>query len=224
MDVNDYFDMEGNFLFRTPTDNNVVIIDNNGVNTKPTDYDYSKGATGNREMLTNIESFYANKAGFTQDVEIFDMNDEKTPFASISTKTCQPQIVVNNGKVGESANYTGNTISSYVHEKEYVGDSNPGSPLGELKAILAQVNDPSFVKSGNDPEATTHEFKEAADIYAVGQLNKGLTSKGLNKITEDQAIFYRDALNESPLGSIQKIDYYDFFVLRLPQTTITGEK
>ena len=203
MRVDDFFNRKGDFLYSTSEGNNIYIKDN-GENKKLTDYNYSKSNSGNREMLSKVATHYAHEAGLKEKVSIHDYNGTG-PFAAINPTTGQAKIVVdNNGNINKEANYTGNMISSFEHEEGHIGDPIAATVMGEIRAITKQVNDPSFIKEGNDPKATTASFRQAVGSYAAQNLNKGLTNK---TITPSQAIGVTKSLNASPLG---KYSYLEF--------------
>jgi hypothetical protein len=174
-------------------------------------------------MLTNVATHYAQEAGSKQSASILDY---KTTGPLAATSNGQSMIVVdNNGKINKEAGFTGNMISSFVHEE---GHKNglAGTALGEIKAITKQVNDPSFIKDGNDPKATTPSFRQAIGAYAASNLNKGLGNK---TITTTQATGIINKLNASPLGRSCELFYAGklnpvISIISLSQVTVNGLK
>jgi hypothetical protein len=117
--------------------------------------------------------------------------------ATIDPKTGKPEIIVGkDGSLNKEANFTGNMISTFVHEKGHKGDKKAATPMGEIRAITKQVNDPSFSKSGNDPNATTLSFRQSIGRYAAGNLNKGLETGSIKPAQVNTII---NQLNKSPL-------------------------
>ena len=199
----DIFNRKGEYQYSTPEGNNIIINDN-GKNSSLSDYNYSSSNTQNREMLSNVATHYANEAGIEGSVSVKDYSGTG-PLASVSPETGRANIIVdNNGKVNKEANYTGNMISSFTHEKAHIGDPTAASPMGEIRAITKQVNDPSFSKDGNDPKATTLSYRQAVGSYAAQNLNKGLANQS---ITLPQANGIINNLNSTPLGNSSILVY-----------------
>jgi hypothetical protein len=229
MEIDDYFNKQGNFLYSTAEGNNIIIKDKGEIK-KLTEYSYSTSNVGNREMLTNVATHYAKEAGFEQDVSITDVNRSDNPLATVNPKTGEPKIVVNKGGVNQEANFTGNMISSFVHEKSHVGDPFAGTPMGEIRAITSQVTDPSFMKEGSDPNATTSSYRQSIGRYAETKLNEGLSSSTQSiKISPYQANNAVNSLNSTPLTN-SCILYFDnrvnrvSYILPLPSAIISGKK
>jgi len=117
--IDDFFNRQGQYTHSTSEGNNIVIQDN-GVNSKLTDYNYSSNNTENREMLANVATHYAQEAGLEKSASVIT-NKVSDPIASVDTKTGKPNIIVSkSGELNKEANFTGNLISSFVHEKGHV--------------------------------------------------------------------------------------------------------
>jgi RHS repeat-associated protein len=165
----DYFDSKGNFVRHIDTKvNNILII--SGKSSKSlTSYNYSSKNTANRSMLSAVGTYYANKAGIMQKVGVVDVNTFKAGAAMASTNSTNLHLSINvdqeTGKINREAGNADNVTNSFVHEGNHIDNPNlMGTPEGELKAIQAQVLDPSFTN-------TTSSFKGAAVSYAAKNLN-----------------------------------------------------
>ena len=119
-------------------------------------------------MLSNVGTFYANKAGINQQVGVIDVNTSSVGVAFASTNRSSLNVSINTdqktGMISKEAGIADNVVNSFIHEKNHLDSpSLMGTPQGEINAIQSQVLDPSFTN-------TTSTYKGAIVSYAAQKL------------------------------------------------------
>jgi len=188
----DFFKRNGTFAYHTVTKvNHIMIIDGKGEKSL-TSYNYSSKNSANRNMLSNVGTYYANKAGINQQVGVKDVDFLKVGDAFASTGQSTLNVSINTdqktGMINSNADIADNMVNSFVHEKNHI--DNPklmNTPEGEINAIKTQVLDPTFSN-------TSSNFKIGIMKYAAQQLN-------LETVKNNYGTVFGDILNLNILFS-----------------------
>jgi hypothetical protein len=116
---------------------NILIRDGENLNNI-TSYDYSEGQTDNRNMLSNVGTYYANEVGIEQRIGVYDLKptEPREAFAATDPNSRQVLMAVFNGKFHQDAGNANNLKNGFVHEGVHKKDGK-GGPEAELKAIHA---------------------------------------------------------------------------------------
>jgi hypothetical protein len=159
------FDGQGNFIKRMGNETDYVLIQSaNGSKRNITTFNFSPMQAKNREMLSNVMSYFARKVGIIQEIRVLDINnpEHSGAFASTNRHSRLVSISVVNEQLNSTAETAHNIINAFVHESVHKqGDDC------ELNAILAQTAHSSWKK-------TTKSFKNGITSYAELEANKFL--------------------------------------------------
>ena len=173
--LDDIFDISGQFIEHIDNETDYVLIRNNGKLTNITEFSYDKREIGNRTMLKNVLTHYANQVGIFQNISLSD-DPKDGEGATMSTKTSTGVVsgVINHGTLNSNASTASNIINSASHEFFHFLTRTSG-PMAELEAISFQMSHDSWTK-------TTEDFKAGITNYAMINANKALEQNGILSI------------------------------------------
>jgi hypothetical protein len=142
-----------------------MVRRNNGEVQNLVDFSYGRDNKINRDMLSNIASYYARSTGLDQKIEVRDVGSSYAEAIAATDvfESCQVYMVVANGKISPNACTSNNIINSFVHEKEHVDKGTYGS-LAEIYAIISQICHPSW-------SMTTEAYQKGTIGYLINNVN-----------------------------------------------------
>ena len=175
----DLFDESGTYIEHINNGTDYVMIQKmNGEQQNITEFSYSKNELANREMLSNVATYYAAQVNLSQDIGIFDNTTiEEGAFACTLSEKRQVSMVVSNGKLSSLANTGSNIMNAFVHETKHAIDG----VKSEIDAILQQIEHPTWSK-------TTDAFQLGVINYLVNNANDKKLSSGNPSIKRIQSI------------------------------------
>ena len=140
----------------------VMVRRNNGEVQNLVSFSYSPDNVNNRNMLSNVASYYAQKVGLNQNIDVLDnpKGGESAMFATIARHV---SMVVNNGSINSDANTSNNIMNALVHEYDHVKKGTSGA-IAEIEAIAKAVTHQTWVN-------TTESYKQATMQYLVDNAN-----------------------------------------------------
>ena len=165
----DLFDESGTYIEHINNGTDYVMIQKmNGEQQNITEFSYSKNELANREMLSNVATYYAAQVNLSQDIGIFDNTTiEEGAFACTLSEKRQVSMVVSNGKLSSLANTGSNIMNAFVHETKHAIDG----VKSEIDAILQQIEHPTWSKT--------------TDAFQLGVINYLVKNANLEKLSSD---------------------------------------
>jgi hypothetical protein len=176
-----FFDSKGEYLGSTEIGNDIRIV-NEGATfeeaaTDPsssmllTEKNYSKNNVSNVQILSKIATYYANKVGIDQKIEV-GYPGKAGGFAYTELQSDQIFMMVDdNGKINEKASDANNLMNSLEHEDGHVKDHSTAKPLAHAMLSVKQMGFDSF-------KGTTQAFKAVVPSYIMTNLNEAI-DKGI---------------------------------------------
>ncbi len=159
----DFFNELGEYLEHIDNGTDYVMVRrNNGEVQNLVSFSYSPDNVNNRNMLSNVASYYAQKVGLNQNIDVLDnpKGGESAMFATIARHV---SMVVNNGSINSDANTSNNIMNALVHEYDHVKKGTSGA-IAEIEAIAKAVTHQTWVN-------TTESYKQATMQYLVDNAN-----------------------------------------------------
>ena len=159
----DFFNELGEYLEHIDNGTDYVMVRrNNGEVQNLVSFSYSPDNVNNRNMLSNVASYYAQKVGLNQNIDVLDnpKGGESAMFATIARHV---SMVVNNGSINSDANTSNNIMNALVHEYDHVKKGTSGA-IAEIEAIAKGVTHQTWVN-------TTESYKQATMQYLVDNAN-----------------------------------------------------